>query len=362
MSEVRGAIVGLEERVGALTAEEQERFRRIYHVTVVDGRLVLPAEMRQWAAQQFGSAEAVEQQRVVKVTNLITLEGALFNSLRSSRPMLVQSCTDDTTIQAEVADCSFCRPLQGTPEDVFGRVQGKYCVTASNVAKIDGFHGLVVFNEHHPLRFDAERLFDYFETGLKWARRAHSTDKSARYVYLLWNCLWRSGASIVHGHFQVTLGRGMHYARVEDVRRAALLYRIGHGTNYWDDLYAVHESLGLATQVGDVRVLAHLTPTKEREVILMAERPTEQLINTTHNALRCLIDDFSVQSFNLAFWMRPIDSVPEDWSGFPTMIRIIDRGPLDNRTSDIGTMELYGSSVISSDPFDLAQVLKRRVQ
>ncbi len=35
------------------------------------------------------------------------------------------------------------------------------------------------------------------------------------------------------------------------------------------------------------------------------------------------------------------------------MIRIIDRGPLDNRTSDIGTMELYGSSVINNDPFDL---------
>ena len=39
------------------------------------------------------------------------------------------------------------------------------------------------------------------------------------------------------------------------------------------------------------------------------------------------------------------------------MVRIVDRGDPLNRTSDFGAMELYAASVVSSDPFRVAESL-----
>ena len=38
--------------------------------------------------------------------------------------------------------------MEGTPEDVFGRIRGRHCITASNVAKYDGFHAVVIFDPY----------------------------------------------------------------------------------------------------------------------------------------------------------------------------------------------------------------------
>jgi len=182
-------------------------------------------------------------------------------------------------------------------------------------------------------------------------------DQEARYFFLMWNCLWKSGASILHGHMQMTLGRGMHYAKIEHLRRASLLYQIGHGVSYFDDLYAIHQSLGLVTDHGKVRILAYLTPTKEKEVILLSKCLDEDLKYAVYRVLDCFVRKLGVTSFNLALCMRPIDSVPEDWQGFPMVVRVVDRGDPNNRTADFGAMELYASSVITSDPFQVAQAL-----
>jgi len=357
MSVLSRRIVDLEELVQALPAPERERFQRIFRVDTTVGELRAPDSMHEWIKKYFGSLETVQQQRIVKVTNLITLEGALFNELRASRPMEARAASDLVqTILSNVGD-PFCKPLEGTPEDVFGRVQGRHCITASNVAKYDTFHGLVISNEHNPLVFTAEGIKDYIDTALKWARKAHNVDKEARYFFFMWNCLWKSGASILHGHAQMTLGRGIHYAKVEHLRRAALLYRIGHGVNYFDDLYGVHKALGLTVDYQTVRLLAYITPTKEKEILLISERPDDNLKHAIYKVLQCFVERLGVTSFNLALYMRPIDSVPEDWSGFPVLVRVVDRGDPHNKTADFGAMELYANSVITSNPFQVADVL-----
>jgi hypothetical protein len=53
-----------------------------------------------------------------------------------------------------------------------------------------------------------------------------------------------------------------------------------------------------------------------------------------------------------------MDATEEDWVGFPVMVRIVDRGDPSSRTADFGTMELYAASVVSSDPFRLANALE----
>jgi len=351
------SITHLEQLVQALPDTEQERFARIFKVTTTIGELKPPPSMHDWITRYFGSVDAVRKQRIVKVMNIITAEGSLFNELRASRPMEAQASSNlDDIINRDLGG-PFCHPLEGTPEDVFGRVRGAHCITASNVAKYDGFHGLLVFNEHNPLRFTAKGVTDYIDTALGWARKAHCVDNDASYFFFMWNCLWRSGASILHGHAQMALGRGMHYAKVEHLRRAALLYRVGHGVSYFDDLYAIHDALGLAVDDKDVHILAHLTPIKENEVIIISDRLDDMLKCAVYKVLRCFVETLGVRSFNLALYMRPIDTVPEDWRGFPIVVRVVDRGDLNNKTADFGAMELYGSSVITSDPFRVAQAL-----
>lgn len=361
----------LDALVEALPADERAIFDRIFHLQISTGRLAAPPSMHDWLMENFGNVEQVGTQRVIKVTNRIAMEGALFNPLRGRRPI---DMPPDEDVQAAIERTRggpFCHPQEMTPEDIFadgdaGRVRGRYCITASNVARCDGYHGLVIFDEHNPLLITHERVRDYIDTAMHWAQRAHHADAEARYFFLMWNCLWKGGASVVHGHMQVMLGRGMHYARVEHWRRQALLYRLAHGENLFDDLYRIHEALGLGMRVGQTRVLASLTPIKEKEIWLISPGRwirSGDFQDAIAWALDKYIHALGSQSFNMALFQRPIDNPPadapaEDWDEFPAVVRIVDRGDLQVRTADVGCMELYGSSVIFSDPFRVMDLLR----
>ena len=356
------SIVELEQRIAALPPEARAAAERIYAVSTTTGTLVPPDEMRPWIEKQFGSVEAVTVQRIVRVTDLVTLEGALFNSVRARRPMSVPEKSG-----AEVAETihstendPFCHPATGTPADDFGRIAGAHDVTASNVAKYDGYHGVLVFDAHDPLvPMDADAIAGHFATARKWAEAAFARDAAAPYYFLMWNCLWRAGGSIVHGHMQMTTTRGMHYPKVERLRQAALAYAARHRRDYFDDLWLVHRSLGLGTEVGGARVFATLTPVKEREVVVLGAPGADErtIAAGVSHALRALRAE-GVVAHDLALYIPPLAADGADWRRFPAMARLVDRGDPGNRTCDIGSMELYAASVIASDPFVVAAALQ----
>ncbi len=353
-------VTNLDHLLRSLPDQSRERFNRIFHLSSTVGHLVPPRLMQGWIKSYFGSVEAVTEQQIVKLTNLITWEGALFNDLRASRPIEARNHADLIDEIVQNGNGPFSNPLDGTPEDVFGRVQGQHSITASNIAKYDGFHGLVIFDEHDPLHFTREAVSDYIDTALAWAHKAHHTDPQARYFLFLWNCLWKSGASIIHGHAQMTLSRDMHYCRVEALRRAALVYRQRHGSSYFDDLYAIHQDLGLTFGPESIRAMAYLTPVKEKEIILMADEITPALKDELYRVLCHFTQKMNVLSFNVALHMPPLTgpaNLDEDWDGFPVMIRVVDRGDLSSKSADFGGMELYAQSVIGTDPFYVARAL-----
>ena len=353
-------ITGLARLISALPAEGRAVAERIFDVVTTTGRLVPPEAMRTWIEKSFGSVDAVREQRIVKVTNRVTLEGTLFNGLRASRPLDTGVSLDlEREIEATLGD-PFCRPEEGTPADVFGRVRGTHSVTASNIAKYDGFHGVVVFDDHNPLHLNPEKVSDYVSVGLEWCRKALEADPEAVYPFLMWNCLWRAGGSIIHGHAQVTATRGTHYPKVERLRRAAIAYKADHGSDYFDDLYRIHASLGLTVPAENgVRAFASLSPVKEKELVVIGERPEDEgLKRTVGTLLEHYVRTLGVQAFNVAFYIPPLEPVSEDWSGFPTVVYIVDRGSPSNRTSDIGAMELYAAPVVASDPFRVAKALR----
>ena len=362
--EIEPEILHLSQRVEELPEADRERFRRIFRVGDATGHLQPPETMHEWIRGFFGSVDAVSTQRIVRVTNLVTWEGALYNELRARRPQEIRHPGDvDEMIQGAVGD-PFCRALESTPADVFGRVKGSHSITACNIAMYDGFSGLVIFDEHNPWNFTQESITDTIDTAWAWGQKAHSADPEARYFLFMWNCLWKAAASIVHGHAQMTVTKGLHYPKVESLRRSALAYREQHGASYFDDLYAAHAAIGLGLEWDGVRVMPYLTPVKERETLLIAPGLTEGFKQALFMTADMFVRQLGVTSFNVVIYAPPIGALPpelaEDWRGFPVMARIVDRGDPLNRTADIGAMELYAASVIGTDPFYVAGALKKR--
>ncbi|MDE2837517.1 MAG: hypothetical protein OXL97_08425 [Chloroflexota bacterium] len=351
------SILNLREQVRRLAQDDASRFHRIYDVTESEGRLRVPPTMAPWVERTFGSVAAVESQRIVRASNVVTGEAAIFNELRARRPIRSSAAPD---IEDELANDPWARPEENTPEDLFGRLRNDAALTAANVAKYDAHHSLVIFSEADPLRFDRASVRACVELANRWFAAAHEADPDAAYPFFLWNCLWRAGGSIVHGHAQVQLARGRHYARIEALRRSAAAYRDEHGADYFDDLAAVHTALGLGWTRGSVRMLASLTPTKEKETLILAPAFNEEAADALYDTLATFRAALGVQSFNAGGLLPPLRETPEDWQSFPCVLRVVDRGPLGVRSSDIGSMELFAEPVIASDPFAVAKALKEQ--
>jgi hypothetical protein len=78
-------ITDLADLLAALPNHERALVGRIFAVAAAEGAIAPPAEMEPWLAQTFGSVEAALRQRVTRVMNRWTFEGAAFNPLRARR-------------------------------------------------------------------------------------------------------------------------------------------------------------------------------------------------------------------------------------------------------------------------------------
>ncbi|MCS7063485.1 MAG: hypothetical protein NZM04_05495 [Methylacidiphilales bacterium] len=347
--------------------ESRLRFSRIFRVDHVVGQCRVPQTMRAWVESRFGSVAAAEHQTVVSVTNLITFDGALFNPLRRQRPMTID---DNPTLVTSSGDDMFACPMDMTAEDMFGRVRGEYCITASNIARWEGHGAVLIFDEPNPLVFTREHLRDYFRTSLVWAHRAHQQDPQARYFIWIWNGGPKGGATIQHAHAQIALRRGMHYAKVEMLRRVALNYHTQYRTNYFDDLLAAHEDIGLGLSAGRLRGFVYLAANRPKDTWIYGSAFDDDLADALYGVMRLMIDRTNMRTFDVAVIMPPIfppstksrsaddQDEEEDWSGFPVIVRLCDRGAPHAHSSDIGALDLYAHNTITSDPFEIKRLLE----
>lgn len=367
------SILDLEERVSNLKEEDEDSFRlfnNIFHISSAPGMVKIPPSFKEKVRTYFGNKdeqgniieskkeviERIQTQKVVKTYNKWTGEGSLFNSLRASRPGMrpEERAQEQKKIQEYIEKskegCDFCDPEKYTPEDVFGRIQGKHCITGANIAKYDAWNSMIFFKKHNPLDFTLEELSDYIETGFKWFKKVNNYDKRFMFPFFLWNCLPKAGASQVHGHAQVLMTDDIHYAKTQFLRKNFRNYMRLTGKNYFRNLYSVHKALGLALDT-EINGFASITPIKEKEFIIISrDNPStnEDVKEAIYKVLRCYIDKLGVSSFNLA-----ISCPAPGEKFFPYIIRIVDRGSIFKPTADIGAMELYGSSVVSDDPYSI---------
>lgn len=350
--------------IANLPSEARARVERLFSVLVVTGSSDPPPEMESWIVAHFGSVDAVRHQSVVRVTNRWSLEGTHFSLLRGRRPMEGSAGDEFARIVAESEGGPFCSPETDTPADSWGRIRGRHSVTGANAAQYDAHHGVIVFDHHDPLAFTEDSVLDLFEVARGWAERSRAEDPSASAYLLVWNCGWRAGGSVVHGHAQVLLGPDGHYARVERLRRDAVAYMRSNGAPYLADLVAAHRDLGLVAHEADgVAVLASLTPIKERELLVVGAPGMDErnpaFAGSVARSLLAYRDALGVRAFNLALHRPPLGE-PDDegWAEIGPIVHIVDRGDPGSRNSDIGAMELFVASVVGSDPFDTAAQLR----
>jgi hypothetical protein len=373
------SILNLEKMVDHLHKTDEPLYdilKQIYSFNSGTGAQIIPDSFKTKILDYFGHHNStgkiieseeeiitrIEHQKIIKIHNLWTGEGALFSSLRADRPgirgMDLQKEKNylNQLIAESEKECDFCHPEKYTPKDIFGRVKGKYSITAANIAKYDVWSSLLIFSTHNPLKFSLGEFSDYIQTGFSWFKVVNKQDPQFRFPFFIWNCLPRAGASQVHGHCQILMSNEP-YAKVEILRKSYQQYKIETGGDYFKDLYAVHSSLGLSGCHGDVHFFASITPIKEKEVVIISpENPSKSIEakKAIFRILRSFIDILGVYSFNLSISCPPIGNEEE----FPYIIRIVDRGRLLNSTADIGGMELYGSSVVADDPYKVIDVLK----
>ncbi len=345
--------------IAALPAERRARFERIFDADLVQGECRIPASMRGWTLARFGSLADVERQQIVRVTNRVTWEGAIFNPLRTRRPMLSRPAAPPPD-----GDDVFADPLRCTAEDVFGRISGAHCITTGNIARWDSQCSVLIFNEPDPLAFTREHLRDYFSTSLRWAAAAHKADPQAVHLVWMWNGGTAGGASIPHAHAQLGLGRRAPYAMVEGLRRAAQQYHAETGADYFGDLCAVHDDAGLGFRAAGLRGFVNLSAARPRDTWIIAPAFDEQLADALHDVLRALIERAGVRGFDAGIIMAPLFtnqtsgstekpgvSGNVSWAGFPVIARIVDRGRPDALSSDVGAMDIFAQRVIADDPY-----------
>jgi len=372
------SIMDFDNRIQYLRRTDESNYsllERIFSFDSQTGSQVIPQSLRSKVLNYFGRrdssrniietpeevVERIEKQKIVKINNIWTGESTLFNSLRSDRPGIRGSDVEKEKkyVHGLIEDsknvCYFCHPEKYTPEDVFGRIQGKHSITAANLAKYDVWSSLVIFEDHNPLKFTLDEFDDYLKTSFQWFEAVNNNDPQFTYPFFIWNCLPRAGASQVHGHCQILMSKEP-YAGVQTLIKAYQNYKKENSDDYFQDLYQAHRSLELSHKNGDTLFFANITPIKEKEIVIISRDPSTNYKSreTIFKILRCFIDVMGVFNFNLSISCPPINNQEK----FPYITRIVDRGSLLKSTADMGGMELYGSSVVADDPYKIIKILK----
>ncbi len=376
LENTKKVITRLEQIVSELTLNERELFDRIFRFSVSTGPLYVPDSFREIARKYFRREnetleemeERISAQTIVKIFNKCTLEGALFNELRTCKPGASLENIEDIKRKVFVyideekqkKGCDFCSPYKNTPRDI-PRISKNGHTIAANVAKYDAYHGLVIFNEqnHNPFMFTQEDISDCLDLGYEWFMEMHNKNSRLIYPFLMWNCMPKAGASLIHAHMQLLITDDMPYAGTERLKVASKKYKKKYSSNYFRDLFSVHKSISLGFETEENnKIVVYLTPVKDKETLIFSDN-LDGLKKSVYKVLRCFIDRLGVFAFNLGIQMPSINRNGNDcWEGFPYIARVVDRGNPFSTGNDWGGMEIFENSVIGSDPFKVADVFQ----
>lgn len=295
-------------------------------------------------------------QHLISIQNKVTSDVVWFNKERVKKPQQFVSSSRANLHSKGPQACDFCSWETLTAQDTFGRIEGQYCVTGSNLFKYIGpYQAVCAFKHHDPLQFSFDALCDVFNVSSRWFQACDNDYAQKRgsgelYPMIVWNCNVRSGASQVHGHTQL-LYSSVPYPHQDMMERHIMKSYPG---NYYEDLVKAHEDVGLTRTIHHGNVLfASLAPFKDREIWVVGESIEDSEFQMlVHCGLRTIIDELDTSSFNIGVYPRGLSR--DLWSG--VICRIVSRGRQGSKSlaSDYGGLEVFSNASIGhTDPFDV---------
>lgn len=130
-----------------------------------------------------------------------------------------------------------------------------------------------------------------YSLSLRWFKRVHDIDKSAKYPEMIWDSMPKSGASQVHTHLQVSIDDKSYYGAMRRWLDASRLYYSKNGRDFLDDFILVHKALGLVYEKNNCFVLFNLIPLKDYEVMIIGNNDHASfslVTKLTHQVMRSI--------------------------------------------------------------------------
>lgn len=330
-------------------------FKNVFNVETGHPKAIVGPEL----SKRYGVAED-NVQTVICVTDTMAHQQCWYNTARTTKPQTFspasnQALNDPT--HGGGTSCDFCQYETLTARDVgFGRIEGRYAVTASNLFKYcSPSQGVVIFKHHDPLNWNADQLRDMIEVAYRWFETSAAQHPQRElYPLFVWNSLARAGASQYHGHAQVMLS-DVPYPVLS--RQSLLLQRHPF---YWTDLAEAHNAIGLLRRIdSDTSCFASICPWKDAEIIILGHSMTSWTFQTAvHAALRALIDGLGIQTFNASIYNIDLQATCSGSNSsssqecVPVVARMLGRGKAGAPASDFGGLEVFGQASIGhTDPF-----------
>jgi hypothetical protein len=271
-----------------------------------------------------------KNQKLIFVNDKILRKSTIFNLSRKKRPQ------PNIETQIQTKD-PFCNYRTETPLDEFGRLENEFSVTASNLSKMADYHSLVIFKKHNFSDLQTEDFLSAISLAQEWYEKIQSLDNEIKTKIFIWNYHFRSGASILHPHFQLLAYKNFPL-KVTALKEKLENYRKIFQSNYFEDYFNLMEKVNLAKENDNLKIWTSLTPEKEKGLNFYGD-----LLKGARSLWKILqkLMQTGTQSFNL-FYILDLNY------GF-----FVDRGETSKLNSDFGALEIFGIKIISSDPAEL---------
>jgi hypothetical protein len=271
-----------------------------------------------------------KKQKLIFINDKILGKSAIFNLSRKKRPQ--------PNIETQIQEKDpFCNYQTETPPDEIGRLENKSSVTVSNLSKMADYHSLVIFKKHNFSDLNEQDFLSAINLAQEWFEKIQDLDNKIKTKIFIWNYHFRSGASVLHPHFQL-LAYKSFLLKVQELKEKLENYQKNFQSHYFEDYFNLMTKVNLAKENDDLKVWVSLTPKKERGLNFYGD-----LFKGAKFLWEILQKLFQTgtQSFNL-FYLLDLNY------GF-----FVDRGETSKLNSDFGALEIFGIKIISSDPTEL---------
>ena len=304
--------------------------------------------------------EEIRNQELLETEHKALGAKSIFSILRANRAAAPEGPDPADWIdrEREQNGCDWCTGgVRGMMQDSFGVVRspdGRF-IGHANFSRQAPVNGIVTGDRdaHNFLRLTAADSLLLWETAALYIARARSAVPDLRYIFCGWNGGFKSAMSLMHCHLNILGWTHRHCGYAEQIAARC-------PPQYWKRLQHVHDEIGLGFGCGDVAGFASLCPVKEREICFQSDDLISGAV-VLHRVLQVLFahgtNNFSVAAILAPSAVGAADRRFRDWPG--VLWRVVDRGDMRARHSDIGAVEMLGgATVYSADPWPLAAWLR----